>query len=70
LIKISFSTISVAIQYGRGKSKVHPRTGHKGPEEEQLYSSTLPSTLALEEDGCSTPCPARFNPRKDPVPLI
>ena len=32
----------------KGKSKVVPRTGHEGPEEEQMYSSTLSSTSALE----------------------
>ena len=26
--------------------KVHPRTGHEGPERELMYSSTLPSTSA------------------------
>jgi hypothetical protein len=29
------------------KGKVHPRTGHEGPEGEQMYRSTLPSTSAL-----------------------
>jgi hypothetical protein len=29
------------------KGKVHPRTGHEGPEGEQMYSSTLPSSSAL-----------------------
>ena len=29
------------------KGKVHPRTGHEGPDGEQRYSSTLPSTSAL-----------------------
>jgi len=70
LIKISFYTISVAIQYGRGKGKVHPKTGYDGPEGEQLYSSTLPSTLALDGGGRSMPCPAHFTPGKDPVPII
>jgi len=28
--------------------KVHPRTGHKGPEREQMYSSSLPSTSAQD----------------------
>jgi len=36
------------LQYFKGKGKVHPRTGNKGPEGEQIYSSTLPSTLASE----------------------
>ena len=31
-----------------GKAKVHPRTGHEGPEGEQMYSSTLTSTSALD----------------------
>jgi hypothetical protein len=29
--------------------KVLPITGHEGPEGEQMYSSTLPSTSALDE---------------------
>jgi hypothetical protein len=33
---------------GRGKGEVHPRTGHKGPEGEQMYSPTVPSTLVLD----------------------
>ena len=28
----------------KGKGKVHPRTGHEGPEGEQMYSSTPPLT--------------------------
>ena len=28
-----------------GKGKVHPRTGHEGPEGEQVCSCTLPSTV-------------------------
>ena len=30
-----------------GKGKVHPRTGHEGPEGEQRYNSTLSLTSAL-----------------------
>jgi hypothetical protein len=40
--------------------KVHPRTGHDGPEE-QTYSSTLYSTSALDRSGWSVPRPRRFN---------
>ena len=36
---------------------VHPVTDHEGPEVEQMYSSTLPSTLALGGGGWSTPRP-------------
>jgi hypothetical protein len=31
----------------KGKGRVHPRTGHAGPEGEQKYSSTLSLTSAL-----------------------
>jgi hypothetical protein len=33
---------------GKGKSKIHPRTGHEGPGWEHMYSCTLPSTSALD----------------------
>ena len=58
------------VYYGKGKAKVLPRTGHEGPEWEQMYSSTLPSTSALDGGECSTPRPGRFNPGKDPVPIV
>jgi len=51
---------------GKGKGKVHPRTGHKGPEGEQMYRSTS----ALDGSGWLTPRPRRFTPRKDPVPIV
>ena len=35
-----------------------------------MYSSTLPSTSALDRGGCSTPRPGRFNPGKDLVPIV
>jgi hypothetical protein len=53
------------------EGKVHPRTGHEGPEAEQRYSSTLSLTLALDEGGWSTPRPVRFTPgERDPVPIV
>ena len=40
---------------GKGKGKVHPRTGHVGLEEKEGYSSTLSLTWALHNGGhCST----------------
>ena len=51
-------------------TKFLPRTGHEGPEEEQMYSSTLPSALALDGGGWSVPHPGRFTPRKDLVPIV
>ena len=47
----------------KGKSKGHPRTGHEGPEGEQMYSPTLPSSSALA-------LPGRFTPGKDPLPIV
>ena len=52
------------------KSKVHSRTGHEGPEGGEMYSSTLPSTSALDGGGWSTPHPGRFTPGKDPVRIV
>ena len=49
----------------KGKGKIHNRTGHKGPEGE-MYSSTLPSTSALDGGGWSTPRPGRFTPQERP----
>jgi len=46
----------------KGKGKGHPITGHEGPEWEQMDSSTLPSTSALDGGGRSTPRPGQFNP--------
>ena len=52
------------------KSKVHLGRGHEGPDGEEIYSSTLPSTLALAGGGWSTPHPGCFTPGKDPVPTV
>ena len=52
-----------------GKFSV-PRTGHEGPEGEQMYSSALPSTSALVGGGWSTPRPGCFTPGEDPVPTV
>jgi hypothetical protein len=55
----------------KGKAKVHPRTGHEGPEWEK-YSSTLSLTSALDGVGwvvSVTPRPL-FTPGKDPVPIV
>ena len=54
----------------KGKGKGHHRTGHEDPDEEQIYSSTLPLTSALDGGGWSTPQPGRFTPGEDPVPIV
>jgi hypothetical protein len=54
------------VQFWTGiKGKVHPRTGHEGPEEEWRYSSTVSLTSALDGGGWSTPRPGRFIPGKE-----
>jgi hypothetical protein len=52
------------------KRKVHPGTGHEGPQVKKRYSSTLSLTSALDEGGWSTPRPGRFTPGKDPVSIV
>jgi len=42
-------------------------TGHESPEGEQLYSSTLSSTSALDGSGWSMPLQGRFTTGKDPI---
>jgi hypothetical protein len=37
--------------YIKGTGKVHPITGHEGPEEEERYSSTSSLTSALDGGG-------------------
>ena len=54
----------------KGKGKFLPRIVQEGPEGEQMYSSNLPSTSALDGGGWSTPCPGRFTPGKDPLSIV
>ena len=51
------------------KGKGHPIIGHEGPEGEQMYSSTL-STSVLDGGGWSAPRLGHFTPAKDPVPIV
>ena len=62
-----FATTYIHIYKRKGKGQT--RTGHEGPEGEQMYSSTLPSTSALDGEW-SAPRPGRFTPAKDPVPIV
>jgi len=52
------------------RPEVHSRTGQEDPQEEERYSSTLSLTSALDGGGWSAPCPGRFTPGKDPVPIV
>ena len=57
-------------KFGKGKGKVHPRTGHEDPEVEWSYTSTLSLTSALDTCRCSTTGPCPFTSEKDPVPMV
>ena len=46
------------------KVKVHPITGHEGPEGEYRYSSTHSLPRRLDGGGWSAPRPGRFTTRK------
>ena len=55
---------------GKGKGEFLPITGHEGPEREQMYSCTLPSTSALKIGvGDQLHAPAALPPRKTRYPL-
>jgi hypothetical protein len=45
--------------------KVHPVTGHEGPEMEHRYSYTPSLTSVLDRGGWSMPCPCHFTPGKE-----
>jgi len=60
----------INVVVGKGKGKVHPRTGHEGSEGEWRYIATLSLTSVLDGGGWSTPRPVRFTYGKDPVPIV
>ena len=49
--------------------EVYTTTGHDDTEVKERYSSTLSLTWVLDGGGWSAPCPGRFTPGKDPVPI-
>ena len=65
-----FLALNMGISLTGGKGKIHPITGHKGPEGEKTYSSTLPLTIVLDQGGWLTPCPRHYNPGKEAVATV
>ena len=57
------------IRIHKCKRKLHPRRDHEGPEGEQMYSSTLPSTSALDGVVGQRDAPAALPPGKTRYPL-
>jgi hypothetical protein len=55
--------------FGKGKGKVHPRTGHENQEGEQIHSSTLPSTSGPDGEGDQSQAPVVLSPGKTQYPL-
>jgi len=56
---------------GKYEGKVHPRTGHEGPDSEYKYSVTLSLTSALDEDGWSMLRPVSiYPPGRETVPIV
>jgi hypothetical protein len=53
----------------KGKGKVHPKTGHEGPERKQRYNSTLPLTSTLDGVGTQRHASAALSPGKTRYPL-
>jgi rRNA maturation protein Nop10 len=60
-----FYCLLIIISSTKAKGKIHPRTGHKGPERYQRYNYTLSLTSALDGGGWSTPRPGRLTPGKE-----
>ena len=54
---------------GKDEGKFLPRRGHEGPEGEQMYSSTLSLTSALDRVGDQRHTPAALPPVKTRYPL-
>ena len=52
------------------ETKVHPKRDHEGPKAQQMNSSTVSFTSAVDGCGWSTSRPGRFIPEKGPVPII
>jgi len=53
---------------GKGKGKVHPITGHEGPEGSRGIAILF--NLVARWGGWSTPRPGLFTPGKDPVLIV
>jgi hypothetical protein len=69
--QIVLQMCEVTSHHKSGKSKVRPRTGHKDPDGELQYSSTLSLTSAQDGSGRSTPRPGRSTPQeRHPVLIV
>jgi hypothetical protein len=53
------------------EGKIHPRTGHESLEREQMYSSTLSLTSALNGGGVVNVSPRPlYLQEREPVPIV
>jgi len=51
-------------------SYIQPRTGHEGPEGEQMFGSTLSLTTALDSVGGPSDAPVALPRERESVPLV
>ena len=66
-LKFYIDIVSIPLyKRGKGKGKVLPRTGHEGPEGEQMYSSNLLLTSALDGGWMVSTTPLPLYPRERP----
>ena len=68
-ITLHCSVTTTLVYNVKGKGKVQPRTGHKGPERELRYSFPLSLTSLLDGVGGQRHAPAALPPRKTRYPL-
>ena len=64
-----FTVFSYIFFLKLNEGKVHLRTGHEGPEREQMYSCTLPSSSALDGVDGQRHVPAALPPGRTRCPL-
>jgi len=63
--KVEETEVSLGMVKLKNKGKVHPLTGHAGPEGEYKYCTTLSSSSVLDVGGWLMPYPRHFNSRKE-----
>jgi hypothetical protein len=55
---------------GKGKGKIHPRTGHESPKGEQRFISTLSLTWALNGMGGQRHAPTALPQEREPFSFV
>jgi hypothetical protein len=69
MVSVLFGRFSLGLR-SQCKGKIHPRTGHEGPEGEKRYNSTLSLTSALDGAFGRRHAPAALPPEKETLAII